>query len=150
MESQFVLSDEFFMRAALREAQLAFEEDEVPIGAVIVCNNTIIAKGHNMTERLNDVTAHAEMLAYTAAASYLNSKYLVDCVLYVTLEPCLMCAGALFWTQIPKIVFGATDEKRGYQRVNYKVLHPATIVESCVLEMECAEILKEYFKSKRK
>lgn len=99
------------MQAALREAQQALKEDEVPIGAVITCNSIIIAKGHNMTEKLNDVTAHAEMLAFTAAASYLNSKYLTDCILYVTIEPCLMCAGAAFWTQIPKIVFGAKDEK---------------------------------------
>ena len=145
----FLLSDEYFMRAALKEAQLALSEDEVPVGAVIVCNNTIIAKGHNMTEKLHDVTAHAEMLAFTAASSYLNAKYLVDCVLYVTLEPCLMCAGAAFWTQIPKIVFGAYDEKRGYQRVKYPVLHPTTSVQGGVLEEECASIVKDYFRSKR-
>ena len=150
METEFILTDEFFMRAALREAQLALAEDEVPIGAVVVCQNTIIAKGHNMTEKLNDVTAHAEMLAFTAAASYLNSKYLVDCVLYVTLEPCLMCAGASFWTQIPKIVFGAIDEKRGFRRVDHPVLHPTTVVSHGILENECAAILKDYFKSKRK
>ncbi len=151
MESpEFILSDEFFMRAALKEAKLALEEDEVPIGAVIVCNNTIIAKGHNMTERLNDVTAHAEMLAFTAAAGYLNSKYLVDCILYVTLEPCLMCAGASYWTQIPRIVFGAYDEKRGYRRVDYPLLHPATIVEGGILANESSEMLKAYFKAKRK
>ena len=147
---EFILSDEFFMRAALREAQMALEEDEVPIGAVIVCNNTIIAKGHNMTEKLNDVTAHAEMLAFTAASSYLNSKYLIDCTLYVTLEPCLMCAGASFWTQIPRIVFGAYDEKRGYQRVDYPLLHPTTKVEGGILGGESADMLKAYFKTKRK
>lgn len=149
MEPDFFLSDEYFMRAALKEAKLALEEDEVPIGAVIVCNNIIIAKGHNMTEKLNDVTAHAEMLAYTSAASYLNSKYLTDCVLYVTLEPCLMCAGASYWTQIQRIVFGAADEKRGYQRVKYPVMHPATVIEGGVLANESSEMLKAYFRSKR-
>jgi tRNA(adenine34) deaminase len=150
MESpEFILSDEYFMRAALKEAQLAFDEDEVPIGAIVVCNNTIIAKGHNMTEKLNDVTAHAEMLAFTAAAGYLNSKYLIDCTLYVTLEPCLMCAGASFWTQIPRIVFGAYDEKRGYQRVDYPLLHPTTAVEGGILGEECSKLVKDYFKSKR-
>jgi tRNA(adenine34) deaminase len=144
-----VFNDEYFMRAALNEAKTAYEMDEVPIGAVIVSGNRIIAKGHNMTEKLNDVTAHAEMIAYTAASSYLNSKYLVDCTLFVTIEPCLMCAGAAFWTQISRIVFGAGDEKRGFRRVNYPVLHPTTKLLSGPLEKECSELLRNYFISKR-
>lgn len=144
-----IFTDEYFMRAALKEADLAFTEDEIPIGAVIVCNNIIIAKGHNMTERLKDVTAHAEMLAFTAAANYLNSKYLIDCTLYVTLEPCLMCAGASYWTQIPRIIFGASEVKRGYLRTNYQVLHPTTKIKTGVMESECSALLKKYFKNKR-
>ena len=144
-----VFSKESFMREALKEAQKAFDLDEVPIGAVIVCNNKIIARAHNLTEQLTDVTAHAEMQAFTAAVNYLGGKYLTDCELYVTLEPCVMCAGAAFWTQIPKIIYGAFDEKRGYSKMNKKILHPKTQVISGVLEKECRAIIKEFFLKKR-
>lgn len=139
------------MQTALQEAKKAFDEDEVPIGAIIVCNDQIIARAHNMTEKLNDVTAHAEMIAFTSAANYLNSKYLVDCTLFVTVEPCLMCVGASYWTQLSTIVFGAFDEKRGYTFVtnNSSILHPKTKVISGVLEKECALLMKEYFRKKR-
>ena len=142
-------SDEYFMKQALQEAQRAMEEDEVPVGAVIVCKNQVIARAHNFTERLNDVTAHAEMQAFTAAADYLGGKYLKDCVLYVTLEPCVMCAGASYWTQLRKVVIGASDEKRGYRRLNQNVLHPKTEVVTGVMREECAEILKAFFQNKR-
>jgi tRNA(adenine34) deaminase len=142
-------NDEYFMREALKEAKLGFEEDEVPIGAVIVANERVIAKGHNLTERLNDVTAHAEMQAFTAAANYLGGKYLKDCTLYVTLEPCVMCAGASFWTQIAKIVYGAKDEKRGFSLHNANLLHPKTQITGGVMEKECAEIISTFFKQKR-
>lgn len=142
-------TDEYFMREALKEAWKAFDLDEVPVGAVIVCNNRIIGRGHNLTERLVDVTAHAEMQTFTAAANHLGSKYLEECTLYVTLEPCVMCAGAAFWTQIGKIVYGATDEKRGYTNANAALLHPRTTVVPGILENECSELLKEFFKSKR-
>ncbi len=145
----YVQSDEHFMREALKEAKRAFEADEVPVGAVIVCDNTIIARAHNLTERLTDVTAHAEMQAITSAANHLGGKYLNECTLYVTLEPCLMCAGALHWSQIKKIVFGAADQKRGYIRLNQPVLHPKTEVVSGLLEEECSNLLKEFFKKKR-
>ncbi len=144
-----ILSDEYFMQAALKEAQKAYDEDEVPVGAVIVCNGTIIAKGYNMSERLNDVTAHAEMIAFTAAASYLNSKYLKDCTLYVTLEPCVMCAGAAFWTQIPSLIFGARDEKRGFMKVSQTILHPTATIKGGILEKECSTLMTNYFRSKR-
>ena len=117
-------SDEYYMRLALKEAAAAFEDDEVPVGCIIVCNNRIIGKGHNQTERLKDVTAHAEMIAITAASSYLGSKFLEDCVLYVTLEPCLMCAAALKWARISRVVYGASDAKAGYSRAKAQVLHP--------------------------
>ncbi len=143
------LSDEYFMNEALKEAHKALELDEVPIGAVIVCNERIIARGHNLTERLNDVTAHAEMQSFTSASNYLGAKYLEDCTLYVTLEPCIMCAGAAFWTQIGKIVYGARDEKRGFTNLDINILHPKTILQSGVLEEECSVILKEFFKRKR-
>ena len=117
-------SDEYFMREALKEAKMALDLDEVPVGAVIVCNDRIIARGHNLTERLNDVTAHAEMQAFTSASNYLGAKYLDECTLYVTLEPCVMCAGAAFWTQIGRVVYGAADDKRGYTRTNSPLLHP--------------------------
>ncbi len=146
---ELILSDEYFMRAALKEAIRASEEDEVPVGAVIVCKNTIIAKGYNMTERLNDVTAHAEMIAFTAAASYLNSKYLKECTLYVTLEPCVMCAGAAFWTQIPNVVFGARDEKRGFMRTGEHLLHPSSNIKGGILEEECSTLITDYFRRKR-
>ena len=137
------------MRLALAEAKNAGKEDEVPIGAVIVANGVIIAKTHNMSERLNDVTAHAEMMAFTAAADHLGGKYLKDCTLYVTLEPCVMCAGASFWTQITRIVFGAYDSKRGFGKLNAQILHPATEIKGGVMEKECSELISAYFKSKR-
>lgn len=143
-------TDEYFMKEALKEARKAYEKDEVPIGAIVVCQNQIIARAHNNTETLNDVTAHAEMLALTAAADYLGGKYLVDCTLYVTLEPCLMCAGALYWTQIGKLVYGAHDDKQGYRRTDQKILHPKTIVVGEVMENECRHLLKTFFENKRK
>jgi tRNA(adenine34) deaminase len=137
------------MREALKEARKAYELDEVPVGAVVVCNDRIIARGHNLTERLNDVTAHAEMQAFTAAANFIGGKYLEECTLYVTLEPCIMCAGAAFWTQIGRIVYGASDDKRGYTKTKTNILHPKTEVVSGVMEVECAELLTEFFKQKR-
>jgi tRNA(adenine34) deaminase len=142
-------TDEFFMREALREAHKSFDKDEVPVGAVIVANDRIIARAHNLTETLNDVTAHAEMQAITAAASYIGGKYLKDCTLYVTLEPCLMCAGALYWAQIARIVYGATDSKRGFSLCPTSPLHPATTIANGILEKECAVILTDFFKKKR-
>ena len=142
-------TDEYFMKEALKEARLAFEKDEVPIGAVVVCNNRIIGRGHNLTEQLTDVTAHAEMQAFTAASNFLGSKYLGDCILYVTIEPCVMCAGAAYWTQISKIVFGAYDEKRGFTLINPKILHPKTLLISGVLEPQCSALMKDFFKNKR-
>lgn len=141
--------DEQYMQEALKLARKAFEEDEIPIGAVIVSNGKIIGKGYNMTERLNDVTAHAEMQAFTAAANYLGGKYLKDCTLYVTVEPCVMCAGASYWTQISKIVYGARDEKRGYSSIHEKIIHPKTIIQSGVLEKDCAELMMSFFRNKR-
>ncbi len=138
-----------YMREALKLAKQAFDEDEIPIGAVIVSNGKIIGKGYNLTERLNDVTAHAEMQAFTAAANFLGGKYLKDCTLYVTIEPCVMCAGASYWTQISKIVYGARDEKRGYSNIHDKITHPKTIIQSGVLEEECAELMSSFFRSKR-
>jgi len=144
-----ILTDDYFMKAALAEARKAFDNDEIPVGAVIVCKKQIIARAHNMTEKLNDVTAHAEMISFTSASNYLNSKYLTDCTLYVTLEPCIMCAGASFWTQIDRIVFGATDEKRGYSSTSLNITHPKTLVIGGVMEKECSELLKEFFRRKR-
>ena len=141
--------DEYFMKQALQEALLARKRDEVPVGAVIVCQGRIIARGHNLTETLTDVTAHAEMQAITAAAQFLGGKYLTDCTLYVTVEPCVMCAGALGWAQISRIVYGATDEKRGYFRFAPNALHPKTEVVSGVLEEECSRLMKEFFRAKR-
>lgn len=143
-------SDESFMKEAIKEAQKAFDADEVPVGAVIVCNNKIIARAHNYTERLNDVTAHAEMQAFTSAANYLGGKYLTECTLYVTLEPCPMCAGASYWTQIKKIVFAAKDEKRGYSLYSNNLLHPSTEITGGILEKEAKKLLKEFFKKKRR
>lgn len=138
------------MNEALKEAQKAMEQDEVPVGAVIVCDKRVIARAHNYTERLNDVTAHAEMQAFTAAADALGGKYLKKCTLYVTLEPCVMCAGAAFWTQIDHIVYGASDEKRGYERLgNAGILHPKTVVTGGILAHECGALIQEFFKSKR-
>ncbi len=144
-----LFSDEYFMKQALVEAQAAYERGEIPIGAVVVCQNRIISRAHNLTETLNDVTAHAEMQAITAAASVLGGKYLIDCTLYVTIEPCPMCAGALGWSQITKIVYGAKDEKRGYQKFSTEVLHPKTVVKSGVMEDEAAELMKRFFKERR-
>ena len=138
------------MKLALKEAQKAFELDEVPVGAVVVCNNHVIARAHNLTERLNDVTVHAEMQAITAAANHLGAKYLNECTLYITLEPCVMCAGALFWSQIGKIVFGAYDEKRGASTTGKVLYHPKTKVSGGLLGDESATLIKTFFQSKRK
>ena len=137
------------MQKALAEARQALAEGEIPIGAIIVCQDRIIARSHNLTEMLNDVTAHAEMQAITAAANELGGKYLTDCTLYVTVEPCTMCAGALGWSQISRIVYGAEDEKRGYQRYAPHALHPKTTVTKGVLEEECRRLIQDFFKSKR-
>ncbi|MDR1601747.1 MAG: nucleoside deaminase [Tannerella sp.] len=142
-------TDEYFMRQALAEARAAAAEDEVPVGAVVVCNDRIIARAHNQTERLNDPTAHAEMLAITAAAGILGAKYLVDCTLYATVEPCVMCAGAIAWAQIGSIVYGAPDEKKGFRRYAAGVLHPKTMVRTGILENECAEEMRAFFRNRR-
>lgn len=142
-------SPEYYMNEAIREAQKAMGKNEVPVGAVIVCNRTIIARAHNLTETLRDVTAHAEMQAFTAAADYLGGKYLKDCTLFVTLEPCIMCAGAAFWAQLGGIIFGTADEKRGYRLAGYPILHPKTIVASGVLEHECRQMLGDFFRKHR-
>ena len=144
-----IFTDEYFMRKALNEAEIAFEKGEIPVGAVIVINNTIIARSHNLTELLNDVTAHAEMQTITAAANYLGGKYLTGCTLYVTLEPCQMCAGALYWSQISKIVFGASDIHRGFEKLGTQ-LHPKTTVVRGVLANEAADLMKRFFAEKRK
>ncbi len=144
-----VFTDEYFMKEALKEAQLAFEENEVPIGAVVVSNNKIIARAHNMTEALNDATAHAEMLAITASENYLGSKYLNKCTLYVTLEPCVMCSGASFWSRLMKVVYGASDDRYGYKKYGNKLFHPKTEVVNGVMEKECGDILKMFFQKKR-
>ena len=145
-----VYSDTYYMQQALAEAKKAFEIGEVPVGAVVVCDNRTIARAHNQTEQLTDVTAHAEMLALTAAANHLGSKYLMECALFVTLEPCVMCAGALSWAQFGRVVYGATDDKRGFMLHGGKdLLHPKTRLEMGILETECAALLKEFFKSKR-
>ena len=144
-----ILSDDYFMKQALSEAEIAFDKGEVPVGAVIVCEGRIIARAHNLTETLNDVTAHAEMQAITAAASVLGGKYLIDCTLYVTVEPCLMCAGALAWAQIGRIVYGATDEKRGFTRLAPVALHPKTKVQNGILAEEAASRVTRFFKERR-
>jgi len=141
--------DTYFMKEALKEAQKAFIKDEVPVGAVIVCENQIIARAHNYTETLNDVTAHAEMQAFTAAVDYLGGKYLNECTLYVTLEPCVMCGGASYWAQLKKIVFGSADEKRGFSILSENILHPKTEVESGLMKEECSKLLTDFFQSKR-
>lgn len=141
--------DENYMRMALQEAEAAAKGDEVPVGAVVVCNGRVIARAHNLTETLNDVTAHAEMQAITMAANYLGGKYLDKCSLYVTVEPCPMCAAALAWAQTGKVVYGAADTKRGYTLFSPSLLHPKTVVKSGVLEAECAEIITKFFKDKR-
>ncbi len=149
MSIEPLYTPDYFMREALKEAQKAFEADEVPVGAVVVAGDRVIARAHNLTERLNDVTAHAEMQAITAAANALGGKYLSDCTLYVTLEPCLMCAGALAWSQVGKIVYGAADSKKGFSKIEGAVLHPKTEVQSGLMEAECAKLLKDFFAKKR-
>ncbi len=145
-----VFSDESFMKEALKEAQKAFDADEVPVGAIVVCQNKIIARAHNLTERLHDVTAHAEMQAITSAANFLNGKYLNECTLYVTLEPCVMCAGAISWAQLGKLVYGAPDTKRGFNLLNNsRILHPKTEVVSGILADDCSTIVKTFFQKKR-
>lgn len=142
--------DEYYMQQALCEARVAFGEEEIPVGAVIVSGGRIIARAHNNTERLHDVTAHAEMLAFTAATNFLDAKYLTDCTLYVTLEPCVMCAGAAGWTQIGRIVYGASDPKRGFERLGRAMLHPKTTVESGLLKDDCEALLKSFFQQRRR
>jgi tRNA(adenine34) deaminase len=149
MSTLTIYSDEYFMKEALKEARKAFELDEVPVGAVIVCDKKIIARTHNLTETLVDVTAHAEMQAFTAASGFIGGKYLKDCTIYVTLEPCVMCAGAAFWTQIGKIVFGAFDEKRGYRATSDALLHPSTEVVSGLFAEESKKLLQDFFRKKR-
>ena len=142
-------TDEYFMKKALQEAEVAFDKDEIPVGAIIVIDNKIIARSHNLTELLNDVTAHAEMQSITAAANFLGGKYLIGCTLYVTLEPCQMCGGALYWSQISKIVYGASDENRGFVKMGTQ-LHPKTAVVSGVLANEASELMKRFFAKRRK
>jgi tRNA(adenine34) deaminase len=146
-----MFDDEYYMRQALREATLAFDADEVPVGAVVVWNNKIIGRGHNNVERLNDCTAHAEMIALTAAFNGIGAKYLPEATLYVTVEPCLMCAGALYWSKIGRIVYGASDVKNGYKRIAQELwpFHPKTELLSGVLAAECAQLMKDFFASKR-
>lgn len=141
--------DNYFMQQALREARKAYDEGEIPVGAIIVSQERILARAHNNTEMLHDVTAHAEMMALTAAAESLGAKYLTDCTLYVTLEPCVMCAGALGWSQIGRIVYGASDEKRGFERLGREMLHPKTEVQSGVMKEECEQLMKDFFKERR-
>ena len=144
-------TDEYFMKKALQEAEMAFDKDEIPVGAIIVVDNKVIARSHNLTELLNDVTAHAEMQSITAAANYLGGKYLIGCTLYVTLEPCLMCCGALYWSKIGGIVYGASDEKNGYKQITKEnwPFHPKTKLTNGVLADECAQLMRSFFKSKR-
>lgn len=144
-----MMNDEYYMRKALEQARLAFDKDEVPVGAVVVCRDRIIARTYNLTETLHDVTAHAEMQAITAAADALGGKYLDACTLYVTVEPCIMCAGAIGWSQMARVVYGASDAKRGFAAFAPQALHPKTQVTSGVLEEECAELMKDFFKRKR-
>lgn len=144
-----IFSDEYFMKMALQQAQIAFEENEIPIGAIVVFKNQIIGKSHNLTERLNDVTAHAEIQAITAAADMLGGKYLKDCTMYVTVEPCIMCAGAIGWSQLSRLVYGVGDNKRGYTAYEPLPLHPKTTITKGVCEEQCAILMKEFFKDKR-
>jgi tRNA(adenine34) deaminase len=147
----FFMDDEFFLKHALKQASVAFEEDEVPVGAVIVVNGKIIARGYNQVEKLNDPTAHAEIIALTSAFHFLGSKYLPEASIYITVEPCLMCAGALYWSKIGRIIYGAPDEKNGYRRSTQKIspFHPKSEIRSGVLEEECAYLMKAFFRSKR-
>lgn len=141
--------DEYYMKLAIKEAETALAKDEVPVGAIVVCNEKVIARAYNMSETLTDPTAHAEMQAITAATSWLGGKYLIGCTVYITLEPCVMCAGALYWSQPSRIVFGAYDEKRGYTRIAKNILHPKTRITGGVLESECRSLLKKFFTGKR-
>ena len=145
------MDDEHFMRQALVQAQTAFEEEEVPVGAVVVVNNRIISRGYNQVEKLNDPTAHAEIIALNSAFNYLGSKYIPDATIYITVEPCLMCAGALYWSKIGRVVFGAADEKNGYLHItgNTSPFHPKTVLVSGILKEECATLMKSFFKQKR-
>lgn len=149
MEDNQQQKDEQYMRKALAEAEAAFESGEIPIGAVVVCKDRIISRGHNLTETLCDVTAHAEMQAITSAAAYLGGKYLSDCTLYVTVEPCVMCAGAIGWAQVRRVVYGASDEKRGFTRYAPDALHPKATVTAGVLEADCRRLMQDFFKAKR-
>ncbi|GGC05664.1 tRNA-specific adenosine deaminase [Dyadobacter sediminis] len=149
MNIQADILDNFFMAEAMRQAELAYEEGEIPVGAIVVIGERIIGKGYNQTEKLNDVTAHAEMLAITAASDHLGGKYLQECTLYVTLEPCIMCAGALYWTQMKRVVFGAVDEKRGYSRLRENILHPKTMLTRGILAGESQELLLKFFRQLR-
>ncbi len=144
------VEDEHFMRLALSEAKKAYDAQEIPIGAIVVCKGKIIGRGHNLTEQLNDVTAHAEMQAFTAAAQTLGGKYLKDCTLYVTIEPCVMCAGASYWTQISRVVYGAKEEKRGFSKINQNLLHPKTLLKGGVLADDCGSLMTAFFANKRK
>lgn len=146
---QQIGTDEQFMRAAIAEALKASEKQEVPVGAVVVCNNMIIARAHNLTETLRDPTAHAEMQAITAATNYLGGKYLTDCSIYVTIEPCAMCAGALGWSQVSELIYGADDEKKGYTKVSGSLLHPKTKVRKGIFEKECSNLMREFFRKRR-
>ena len=142
-------NDNDFMKEALKEANKALRKDEIPVGCVIVCENKVIARAHNFTERLNDVTAHAEMQAFTSASDFLGGKYLNECTLYVTLEPCVMCGGASYWTQLKKVVYGAKDVKRGYSQLSEDILHPRTEITKGLLDKECSKILQEFFQKNR-
>lgn len=144
-----VFTDTYFMKQAYQEAQKAFDKGEIPVGAVVVCNNQVIARAHNNTEQLTDVTAHAEIMAMTGASTYLGNKYLNDCTLFVTLEPCIMCAGAIAWAQFGRLVYGASDEKRGFMRYGKELLHPKTSVEFGILNQECGALMTDFFKAKR-
>ncbi|HWV29499.1 MAG TPA: nucleoside deaminase [Dyadobacter sp.] len=149
MDIQADITDHYFMEEALALAYKAYEEGEIPVGALVVAKDRIIGRGYNQTERLNDVTAHAEMIAITAAADHLGSKYLTDCTLYVTLEPCVMCAGALYWTQVKRVVVGATDEKRGFSRISQPLLHPKTKLVTGIMAIESQQLLLKFFRELR-
>lgn len=142
-------SEEYFMKMAYREAEKALEKDEIPVGAVVVMNQMVIGRGHNLTQTLQDVTAHAEMQAITAATNHIGAKYLNDCTLYVTLEPCVMCAGAIAWAQMGSLVYGASDPKKGFTLIEHNILHPKTLVKRGIMEQECSEIIKNFFNKKR-
>jgi tRNA(adenine34) deaminase len=144
-----IYDDTYFMKQAYQEAMIAYEKGEVPVGAVITCKSKIIARGHNQTELLSDVTAHAEILAITAAAAFLDNKYLNDCTIYITLEPCIMCAGALYWSQIDRVVFAAQDDKRGFMRYGKELLHPRTKLEFGIMMDECSQLMKDFFGARR-